>query len=211
MEMKTLLEFWFRLSQWKPSSAFMFCPQNNCRWSNVEARLHYLYCRQFKGICSPLPQFVNFVVTIPACTAFPRLQRQREPSLFNTTVPSGASGFPRAVRFHAAHAWRWTAVQVPPASQMRVGSGGVRAMAERNLHVLKTFAVPMSGSLSAEGRVQVVCTNKVEQGVDPTHWTKKSEWGKQWVLSLPGRFFGEARKVHKKEFSLEVHIQLPYR
>lgn len=90
MEMKKLFEFWFRLSQWKPSSAFMFCPQNNCRWSNVEARLHYLYCRQFKGICPPLPQFVNFLVTIPTCTAFPRLQQQREPSFFNTTVPSGA-------------------------------------------------------------------------------------------------------------------------
>lgn len=48
-------------------------------------------------------------------------------------------------------------------------------MTERNLHVLQTFAVPMSSSLSVEGRVKVVCMSKAEQGVDSTRWTQKSE------------------------------------
>lgn len=211
METKKLFEFWFRLTQWKPSSAFMVCPQNNCRWSNVEACLHYLYYRQFKGICSPSPQFANLLV--PTCTAFPRLQQQRELSLFNITVPSGASGLPRAVKFHAACAWRWTAVQVPLASQMRVGSSLEEWGQWRNETFMRHrhLLCPCQAHFLLKGELRWFSWAKLSKEWIWQAKTQKSEWGKQWVLSLPCCFFGEACEGHKKEFSLEVHIHLPYR
>lgn len=200
--MKTLFEFWFRLTQWKPSSAFMFCPQNNCKWSHVEACLHHLYYRPFKGICSPSPQFANLLVTIPTCTACPRLQQQREPSLFNITVPGGASGFPRAVKFHAACAWRWKSVQVPLASQLRVGSSLEEWGQWRSGTTMcyRHLLCPCQAHFLLKRELRWSSRAKLSKEWIWHARTQKSEWGKQWALSLPCRFFGE-----------EVHIHLPYR